>query len=339
MITKIKNKLYNNEEQIEYILRTIGCTHIKIYKNSFKFGHDEGSSGNANMLNIETLAYHSFSLNVSGDIITLTSEMLGLSIGEAIKWLARELKIKYEYIEKNIKLPFGGFFKHISKVKDNDENPSITYPMNRNIKYSSLGVSKMFIDDGISALTQEEFLLGYSVLDNRITIPWFNTMGELVGIIGRLNKNEMTFEEEKFKYFPIIPFSKGKNLYGLYQNYKYILEEGSIIICESEKSVLKARDMGYYNVVSLGCKNITDIQANLIKSLNCNVILALDKGVPIEESIKQLEKVKIRNPFFCNETYIVDMEHELVVGEKVAIFDLSKNIVDEVLMNGLIYID
>ena len=51
MITKIKNKLYNNEEQIEYILRTIGCTHIKIYKNSFKFGHDEDSSGNANMLN------------------------------------------------------------------------------------------------------------------------------------------------------------------------------------------------------------------------------------------------------------------------------------------------
>lgn len=346
MITKIKDKLYNNEDDIQHLLEELNCTYIKKshVKGSpvFKFGHDKESSGNANILNIDNLHYKSFSENTSGDIITLTEEMLKISMGDAIKWLANKLGLKFEYIQKEVKLPFQAFWKSLSKIKESDEIESPIYPIERNKIYSDYGVSKLFIEDNISALTQETFHIGYSLIDNRITIPWFDYKGDIVGIVGRLNKKEMTKDEYKFKYYALIPFNKGKHLYGFYHNYKGILQTNTIIIVESEKSVLKAREFGYNNVVALGCNNVTDIQSKLIKSTCCNVILALDEGISMEHCIEQINKCKIVNPFFSNELYIVDMNKEtnpLITEEKVCMFDLKQEIIEEILKDYLIYID
>lgn len=242
MITKIKEELYNNKELIRDVLEHLGCTHIKQYiikgEETFKFGHDENSTGNANILYISTLHYKSYSLSASGDIITLTSEMKNLSLGDAIKYLANFLGLKFEYIKKDVKLPFLGFWKNLSKAKENEDDVSITYPKERNLIYSNYGVSKMWIDDNISAQVQEEFGIGYDLISNRITVPWINIYGSLVGITARLNKKHLTEDEKKFKYYSLISFNKGKNLYGFYQNYKYILEANEIIIVESEHSLL-----------------------------------------------------------------------------------------------------
>jgi hypothetical protein len=346
MITKIKDKLYNNEDDILKILEELNCTYIKkshVKENPvFKFGHDKESSGNANYIRIDTLYYRSFSESTQGDIIILVEDVLKISRGEAIKWLSDKLGLKYEFTQKEIKLPFQGFWKELSKIKDSNEIDSPIYPIQRNKVFSDYGVSKMFIEDGISALIQEEFGIGYSLIDNRITIPWFDYKGDLIGIIARLNKKELTKEEYKYKYFPEIAFNKGKHLYGFYQNYKGILESNTIIICESEKSVLKAREYGYKNVVALGCNTITDIQAKLIKSTCCNVILALDEGISMEHCINQINQCKIVNPFFSNELYIIDMNREtnpLITEEKVCIFDLKEETIGEILKDYLIYID
>lgn len=345
MITKIKDKLYNNEDKIKNILELLDCTYIKKshIKNNpvFKFGHDKESSGNANYIRIDTLYYKSFSKSTQGDIIILVEDVLNISRGESIKWLADKLNIKYEFTQKEIKLPFQGFWKTLSKIRDSDDMESPIYPIKRNKIFSDYGISKMFIDDGISALTQEEFKLGYSLIDNRITIPWFDYKGDMVGIMARLNKKELTKEEEKYKYFPEIAFNKGKHLYGFYQNYKGILESNTIIVCESEKSPLKAREYKYNNVVALGCNNITDIQAKLIKSTCCNVILALDEGISMEHCLEQIKKCKIVNPFFSNELYILDMNREtnpLITKEKVCIFDLKEEVIKDSFKNYLIYI-
>lgn len=346
MITKIKDKLYNNEEEIRNILEELNCTYIRpsYIKNNpvFKFGHDKESSGNANYIRIDTLYYRSFSESTQGDIIILVEDVLKVSRGEAIKWLSDKLKLKYEFTQKEIILPFQGFWKVLSKIKETDETESPTYPMERNNIFAEYGVSKMFIEDGISALTQEEFKIGYSLMDNRITIPWFDYSGNLIGIMARLNKQELTKEDYKYKYFPEIAFNKGKHLYGFYQNYKGILETNTIIICESEKSVLKAREYGYKNVVALGCNTITDIQAKLIKSTCCNVILALDEGISMEHCVNQISQCKIVNPFFSNELYIVDMNREtnpLITEKKVCMFDLKEETITEILKDYLIYID
>lgn len=334
MIVSIKDKLRGNETDIHSILDKLDCTYIHRYNDFLRFGNDENSSGNANSININTLSYWSYSQNKGGDIIVLVSERLGLSTGEAIKWLAKELNIKVIHSQTDIALPFGGFFKDFLVNKETDVTPPLTYDFNR-LKPYELGVSKMFIEDDISALTQEEFNIGYDIITNRITIPWLNEMGELIGIIGRLNKLEIDAYENK--YFPIITFAKGKALYGFYENYANILSSGTIIVCESEKSVLKGREKGYNNIVALGCKNITNRQANLIKSTGCKVIIALDQDVELDECVKQAQSTKISNVFFSNEVYVVDMSS--IEEKKVSLFDLDKGTIDRFMEENLIYIE
>lgn len=334
MINAIKESLYGKEEKLKDILKEINCTNIHTAGNQIRFGMDNEGSGNGNSLNIETLFFKSFSRGINGDIITLVSAMLNVSIGESIKWLAKLLNISAtEYKSKNVNLPFGGFWKEFKTNKNDEDVRSRTYSEDEYKKYKT-GVSKLFIDDGISAKTQEEFEIGMDLISNRITIRWENELGELVGIMGRLNKTELGDKENK--YLPIIPFNKSKNLYGFYRNYPYIYNHNEVIIVESEKSVLKARQHGYYNVLALGGNTISFTQAKLIKSLGLNVIIALDEGIELIHSIKQARKVQIKNIFFKNEVYVLDMEG---LSHKSCIFDLDSATIKQALKDRLIFIE
>lgn len=333
MITKIKDKLRDNSELILSLLEDSKCTKIKILNNKIRFGVDDCGSGSGNVLDINTLSYHSFSRNIKGDIITLISELENITIGEAIKLLANKLNIKIEYKkEKEKKLPFGAYWIKYTDKSNEDDKPPITYLQDRldtYIKSSNL----LWIKEGISALTQEEYGIGYDIITDRITIPWQNEYGELIGVMGRLYSDNI--EPYQNKYLPIIAFNKGKALYGYYQAYKNILDKEMIIIVESEKSVLKAKELGFDNVVALGGNNISSVHQRLIKSLYCNCILALDEGLELKHYIEQAKKLKIENPFFNNEVYILDMKDK---EHKSCIFDLEESVIFDAFENNLIYI-
>ena len=336
MITKIKESLIDDIDKIRNILEEIGCLKIKLVKDNFKFANDdEGSfSGNGNTLNIHTLSYCSYSHNIRGDILTLVSYKRNTELGGAIKWLADFLGLDWEYREKKpITLPFSGFFINFEKVQEENYKYE-TYDDSIVRKYEECGLSLYWIKDGISALTQEHFRIGYDPYSMRITIPWFDEIGRCIGFQGRLDRSEV--EDWECKYLPIIPFFKGNTLYGLYQAYNDIQNKGEVIIVESEKSVLKAYQMGITNVVAIGCHSLSPRQIKLIKSLAVNVVLAYDSDVPLEECIKQVKELIISNLFFSNEVYVLDMDG---LQEKSCIFDLSKEIVDEAFENRLIYIE
>lgn len=329
MIIKIKDKLRNNPESIIHILNELGCENIKPLK-----GHEiRWGSSNGSKINIETLSYASFSHNHKGDIITMVSLLKEIDLGQAIKWLAKELNLSYEYSEKvEVVLPFNGFFKQYSKVKDNDVNPPKTYPIERLKEYTGR-LNTLWLEDNISLQTQELFDIGLDFETNRITIGWKDVNSELVGIMGRLNKKELT--DKDTKYLPIIPFNKSKVLYGLDVNYSNILDNGTIIIVESEKSVLRGYELGYRNIVALGGNNISERQAALIKSLCVNVVISLDEGIELTHSIEQAKKCKIENPFFSNEVYVMEVDD---LPKKHSIFDMNKEVIDNYLKNKLIYI-
>lgn len=331
MITKIKDALYGKKDLIVDILNDLGVENINpdVNVNEVRWGGKGGSK-----INVNTLSYVSFSHSHNGDIITIVSLLKNIPLGDAIRWLANKLNLSYEDIKKvDLKLPFGGFFKRYSKNNDNDETSPITYDIKR-LEEFNVGVSKLFIEDGISAQTQEEFNIGYDSLTNRVTIPWFSAEGDLIGVMGRLNKTEIKDKENK--YLPLIAFRKSKALYGLNVNYKNILEKNYIIIVESEKSVFKSMQYGMNNVVALGGNQISTMQQKLIKSMHCNVIIALDEGLELRHSIEQAKKVKIQNIFFSNEVYVMDMEG---LQEKSCIFDLEYEDIQQAFKERLIYID
>ena len=323
IITKIKETLYNNEEKIREILEEIGCLKIKLIKDNFKFANDdEGSfSGNGNTLNIHTLSYCSYSHNIRGDILTLVSYKRNTELSGAIKWLADFLGLDWSYTPKaEVTLPFNAFFLEFEKIREDTFNYK-TYDDSMVRKYEECGLSLYWIKDGISALTQEHFRIGYDPYSGRTTIPWFDEIGRCIGFQGRLDRAEV--EDWECKYLPVIPFFKGNALYGLYQAYKHIQDKGEVFIVESEKSVLKAYEMGIYNVVAIGCHSLSPRQIKIIKSLAVDVIICYDSDVPLQECMDEAMLCKIDNIFFQNSVMVLDMEG---LGEKVCVFDFESDI-------------
>lgn len=335
MITKIKESLIDDIDKIRNILEEIGCLKIKLVKDNFKFANDdEGTfSGNGNTLNIHTLSYCSYSHNIRGDILTLVSYKRNTELGGAIKWLADFLGLDWEYREKKpITLPFSGFFMNFEKVQEENYKYE-TYDDSIVRKYEECGLSLYWIKDGISALTQEHFRIGYDPYSMRITIPWFDEIGRCIGFQGRLDRSEV--EDWECKYLPVIPFFKGNTLYGLYQAYNDIQNKGEVIIVESEKSVLKAYQMGITNVVAIGCHSLSPRQIKIIKSLAVDVCIAYDSDVPLEEMIEEGKNCIIDNIFFNNTVTVLDMDG---LGDKISVFDLNKEVVDKTLEERRIYL-
>ena len=335
MITKIKESLIDDIDKIRNILEEIGCLKIKLVKDNFKFANDdEGTfSGNGNTLNIHTLSYCSYSHNIRGDILTLVSYKRNTELGGAIKWLADFLGLDWEYREKKpITLPFSGFFMNFEKVQEENYKYE-TYDDSIVRKYEECGLSLYWIKDGISALTQEHFRIGYDPYSMRITIPWFDEIGRCIGFQGRLDRSEV--EDWECKYLPVIPFFKGNTLYGLYQAYNDIQNKGEVIIVESEKSVLKAYQIGITNVVAIGCHSLSPRQIKIIKSLAVDVCIAYDSDVPLEEMIEEGKNCIIDNIFFNNTVTVLDMDG---LGDKISAFDLNKEVVDKTLEERRIYL-
>ena len=335
MILKIKDKLRDNSELIIDILNKLNCEYIKPPKNNeIRWGHS-----NAHKLNIETLSYADFSANSKGDIITMVSLLKNIELGQAIKWLAKELNLSYEYSEKTeVTLPFGGFFKQYSKVKDNDTTPPVTYPMEKLNEYEKAG-NLLWVEDGISLKTQEYFGIRFDHNSDRIIIPHFNESNELVGCVGRINKKEI--DNKINKYIAPIPFSKSKNLYGLNNNYKNIQNSGTLYIFEAEKSTMLMHEYGMDISVSLGGKEIHPRQKELIKSLYLDsCILCLDEGVTEEEIIAECKKIQILNPFFKNKIgYIYDKDNKYMKeGSKCSPIDLGLEVFLKLLKEYLIWI-
>lgn len=339
MIIEIKNKLYNNEEVIIKILKKLECHNIhKTSENEIRFGTDDKGSGSANRIFIDTLSFFSFNRNSSGDIITLVSDIKDISLGMAIKWLCKELNIRMDHKPiVNVNKPFGNFWSSFNSKSLIDDTAPISYSLDK-LKEYEYGVSKLWIKDNIGAKTQEVFNVGYDLMTNRITLPWFDECGNLCGIIGRLNRQEVG--EKECKYLSLIPMNKSKMLFGLYQNYKNILDNNVCYIFEAEKSTMQMSEFQLNFSTSLGCKVISNRQKLLLKSLCVDYVLAFDEGVSEEEILVEANKLKIKNPFFENKVgYIFDKNNKyLPKGCKKSPSDFGMDIFLKILNECLVWI-
>ena len=85
-------------------------------------------------------------------------------------------------------------------------------------------VNDLFYEDGISYSTQKEFQIGYDTETNRITIPIYSEIGDLVGVKGRLFQKEV--DESECKYLYLEKCAKSKILFGLNKTLPYIKRLG-----------------------------------------------------------------------------------------------------------------
>ena len=325
-VHSIKQHIIDNPHYIENILETAGFHNIRsINRDEYRCAFDYGTNSTSVKVDKNTLASSDFGRGISGDIITLVEHKTGLGFRGSLQLICKSIGMDMNDMPKRIApvLPFGGFFKNIGVNRDKYD---VLEPIDDSVldKFA-LMPSKMFLDDGIPIEQQLEYKIGYDTISGRITIPHWDTLGNLGGIMGRHNKSDI--DDETLKYFPIIPFPKSKVVFSYHQNYTTIHEKGIAIIGESEKSPMKLNAMGIRTGLALGGNTISPTQVRNIQSTSPKlIVLGLDEGLEEELIINEAEKLLMNNPFVNIKVgYIWDKNNEIMKkGSKVAPMDKSK---------------
>lgn len=325
-MNELKEYLKNNPNEIEKILKYYKYHSISINNEEIRCAKPEGNNPSTVRIKLnDNLSSCDFSTSYTGDLFGLISTHVGLKYGKILKSVKTMLggKIEGSY-QPEEEVLFDGFFDSLYVPYESEEE--VTYDESVLEEYNS-GYKwfKRFADDGILPSSQVKFSIGFDEESNRITIPWFDERGELIGIMARLDSDEMT----NYKYIPLITFEKHKYLYGLCQNKECIKESREVYVFESEKSVMLGDSLGYKSFVALGGNSISKTQVEQLLKLNVNkIIIALDEGLDTEIIKKDIKTIK--DSLFmrdCKIGFILDKDNKyLPKGSKASPIDLGKEI-------------
>lgn len=307
-----------DNDLIPVVLKDLGCKGIKDYGKEYRSSRPDGDNTSALSVNKETLRVYCYTENWGGNLYTLCMKTLFLSFGQAQKYLHAllGLKFKFDFSETKKKTPnaLDIFTKY--RCRDlNCEDEQYTQDLESINFEPYLHIN--WIKEGITNYTREVFNIQYDGMRRKIIIPHrdWNT-GKTVGIMSRTTIS--AYEALGIpKYYPIVPYQKGNNLYGLYENYQSIIENGYVVVYEAEKSVLKRHSLHDETGVAVCTHSITNKQAEILISLNVDIIIAWDKDIGDEDIFKACNKFKgIRNVYYIKDT-------EGILGEKDSPADAS----------------
>lgn len=327
-VENLTNYLINNPEDVIKILELTDFHDISFNAstNQIRCAYYEGGNPTSVSINCNTLQAYVFSKDIGGSLYHVIGTHNNWSDFHTIRFILQALKLGDL---DNIRTPyiFNGVYKRV-KVKHKEEKEILPKDLLNKYEFHP---NVRFYKDNISYETQYKFHICYDTSSQRIIVPWFDNKGELVGITGRYNFNELGNNP---KWKTLKNFSKGNYLYGIYENQKSIKNDDYVVIGESEKFVMQLDSYGYHNGLALGNCNITDRQARLIKALPVKkVIVALDEGISAEHILAQCEK--LQGGIFNNKKEIwciYDGKHEVLPkGSKAAPTDFGKENFDKLL--------
>ena len=286
-IRELKEEILNRE-LISDILSEIGCHHIIDRGEYFSCGNRDGDNPRAIVVyKNEYIGCTNYTRQItkngrSADIFDLIAYVEDCSFAEAMKFVCNLAGIDYygEAQELPESLQIIKLLKEMSIGEDEEDNSPVKPISEKILSYYLPYGNKMWEDEGISLSTQHDFSIMYDPSTNYIAIPIYDGVGSLVGVKGRYFGEPDEFHS-RFVYLQ--KCNKSKILYGLWENRDYIKNSKTLIVVESEKSVLKLSELGYNNVVATGGKTISRYQIELITRTGCTPILALDKDVEEDE--------------------------------------------------------
>ena len=288
----LKEFIFKNNK-VEFVLEQIKCGNIKYHstKNFYSASNYNGDNPSAiNVYNDKYLFIHNWTreneFDDMSDIISLVQYNRQCSFVNAIKYLHKILGLEFSPYHKNAetkKDPLAIFKNAVGRKKIVDVGEIQTIAEEAINDF----VPMLYIDwlrEGIMPWARAKFGLAYSYKYHRVVIPiryWLD--GSLIGFNQRTtvkNYNELGIH----KYFLTPTYKKSLNLYGLWENREEIESKKIVVICESEKSVLKRYSRNDGTCIAIQGKVLSVEQRRIILGLDIDeVVIALDKDVEINE--------------------------------------------------------
>ena len=323
---ELKEYIIENNKVVD-ILENIGCHSVTSYAKEYRAALPNKTNKTAVSIRKENLSGRIYTPdeNISGDIISIVMEITELKFKDALKKIHDILGLKFTLTTTPKRASYDplDIFKNVKSYRRYKKQELEILPESVLDNHNFLKLPHInLIREGIIPCVQREFDVMYDMESQRILFPhrhW--STGELLGIFGRT-----TVKQWKIlgipKYLGIIPYPKSLNLYGLHENYKGIQDAGYVVLVEGEKSTLKAKSLGYNNFVALGGHELSQEQVRILISLNVDIVLALDKDVPEQESIDMCNQFKgIRNAYYLYDKYDILDEKDAPIDKGIKIFN------------------
>ena len=287
MIQELKKQLLENPENICTLLEEFDFAHITLKRNEIRFARNSDGGPNIRIrLNDEYLNVTDYVNSIHTDIISYIIKEKHTDFRSVLSAIKRILNLSDDWRPQSRHLIFGGVYEHI--IHRTDSSPK-TYDESILDEYLKVP-NERFQRDNISLEAQMKFGIGYDVVTDRITIPIRDQHGSLMGIKGR--RNYETDNEEDPKYLYLVPCQMSKTLFGYSTNYSSMYGR-TVMIFESEKSVLQCASYGYHNAVALGSNSLSEYQAKMILSLNPQkVIFMLDSDLPLDNTKRNIDMLR-----------------------------------------------
>ncbi|GAB1358553.1 hypothetical protein MASR1M31_03310 [Porphyromonadaceae bacterium] len=245
-----------------------------------------------------------FACGTGGDVVGFVMKHEKISYPESLRYLARkynveipQVEMSHEDIERENRRE--SLFIILNKAQEKyTENLSknevaINYLKGRKISAETLKIYGAGCAESTNQFVQLFPRLGFDIdlvkqagiirnddgvlhdhLRARITFPFFDLQGRVIGFTGRA-----TAPENKVKYQNTSEtelYTKGRTLFGLYQARQEISRRDKVHIVEGQFDVLSLSDKGIQNVIAGSGTAFTDDQVKLIARFTQNVSLIYD---------------------------------------------------------------
>lgn len=333
MLDEILKKLSENPESIVELLEYYECGKIKVNTREVRFARDDRPESGLNI-----------SIRLTNNDACFIKDYARSEVNNLVSWLCKEKNVKFKDVLINIKrilhlsddwrpqnrrLIFGGVYEHIIHMAD---SPPKTYDESI-LDYYLKVPNVRFQHDHILLETQMEFGISYDVNTDRIVIPIRDQHGSLMGVKGR--RNYETDNEDDPKYIYLVPCQMSKTLFGYSTNYSSMYG-GTVMIFESEKSVLQCASYGYHNAVALGSNSLSEYQAKMILSLNPQkVIFMLDSDLPLDNTKRNIDMLRSVATMRDLQISYFDWEECLELPAKASASDEGKEVLEYILEENI----
>lgn len=262
--------------------------------------------------------YHCFVCGSGGDVISFIEHHLGLTFIEALRWCAAKANIEFPKNEMTPEEEHRYRLREAQRIaitgaaKFYAENlpQAESFLSDRGYKLSDKVLSDFCVgyapvgNAAFTSLTKAGFSVErmkevdvfgesdgriYDRFRDRLMFPFFDVQGNIIGFSGRI----ITPKDGVGKYVntgetPL--FTKGKNIFGLYQARKSIIKHGFVYLVEGQFDVISLHRSGVENVIGGSGTALTNEQINLILRFTDSIVMVYDSDVAgINASIKNCE--------------------------------------------------